>query len=175
MKVFGLRGWSGSGKTTLLVTLIPELTARGLTVSTVKHAHHGFDLDRPGKDSYRHREAGATEVMIAAAGRWALLHEHRAAAEPTLDDLLKRLTPVDLVLVEGYRAEPHGKIEVWRPATGQPLVAPDDPHVVAIATDRPVAVPATLRRPVLQLDDAAAIADFITEYCGLNRAARTGT
>jgi len=161
MKVLGLRGWSGSGKTTLLVNLIPELTRRGLRVSTVKHAHHGFDLDRPGKDSFRHREAGATEVMLASANRFALLHEARDA-QPMLDDLIARMSPVDLVLVEGFKTAAHRKIEVWREATGQPLLAGEDENVIAIATDdidRLAQAPRDL--PVLALDRPSIIAEFI--------------
>jgi len=164
MKVFGLRGWSGSGKTTLLVRLIPELVGRGIRVSTVKHAHHEFDIDKPGKDSYRHRAAGATEVMVSSARRFALMHERRTAPEPGLGELLARLTPVDLVLVEGFKSEPHDKLEIWRAATGKPLLAGSDPHVVALATTDPVP---PQRVPVLNLDDVPAIADFVLRHCGL--------
>ena len=166
MKVFGLAGWSGSGKTTLAVRLIPALIERGLTVSTVKHAHHAFDVDQPGKDSYEHRQAGASEVLVGSAKRWALIHEHRGAPEPMLGELLEKLSPVDLVLVEGFKRENHPKLEIWRRALGKPLRAPEDPHVVAVASDGPV--PET-DRPVLPLDDVEAIADFIVEACGLNR------
>src|SRR5690606_11123509 len=138
MKIFGLAGWSGSGKTTLLVRLIPALTARGLSVSTVKHAHHNFDIDRPGKDSFRHRDAGATEVMVASGHRWALMREHRGATEPTLNELLARMAPVDLVIVEGFKWDPHPKLEVHRPALGKPLICREDAHVVAVASDVPV-------------------------------------
>lgn len=164
MRAFGVAGWSGSGKTTLLVRLIPELVGRGLRVSTVKHAHHAFDVDRPGKDSYRHREAGATEVLIASAARWALMHENRGEPEPELADLLPRLSPVDLVLVEGFKRQSHDKLEVHRPSLGKPLLAPDDPNVVAVAADAPVA---GLRVPLLDLDDVGAIADFIVQHAGL--------
>ncbi len=167
MKVLGLRGWSGSGKTTLLVRLVPELVARGIKVSTVKHAHHHFDLDRPGKDSFRHREAGATEVMISSSSRWALMHEARSEGEVPLPALLARMSPVDLVLVEGYKTEPHDKIEVWRAATGQKLLATEDAHVVAIATDRPDELSTPRGLPVLPLDDAAAVASFVMRHCGL--------
>lgn len=166
MRAFGVAGWSGSGKTTLLVRLIPELVGRGFRVSTVKHAHHAFDVDRPGKDSFRHREAGATEVLIASAARWALMHENRGEPEPELADLLPRLSPVDLVLVEGFKRQSHDKLEVHRPSLGKPLLAPDDPNVVAVAADAPVA---GLRLPLLDLDDVGAIADFIVQHAGLER------
>ena len=162
MRIFGLAGWSGSGKTTLLTGLIPELVARGLTVSTIKHAHHEFDIDRPGKDSWRHRQAGAGEVMVASARCWAIMHELRGAAEPTLDELVARMSPVDLLLVEGWKRHPHPKIEVHRPAIGKPLLYPDDPHVVAIASDAPLAAPL----PLLPLGDPAAVAAFILEHLG---------
>ena len=164
MKVFGLAGWSGSGKTTLTVKLIPALTRRGLGVSTIKHAHHAFDVDQPGKDSYEHRHAGAHEVLVSSATRWALMHEHRGAPEPTLAELLTKLAPVDLVLVEGLKREDHDKMEIWRRAVGKPLRAPDDPRILAVASDGPV--PET-DRPVLPLDDVEAIADFIVAACGL--------
>jgi molybdopterin-guanine dinucleotide biosynthesis protein B len=163
MRIFGLAGWSGSGKTTLLAALIPELVARGLSVSTIKHAHHEFDIDRPGKDSWRHREAGATEVMVASARRWALMHELRDAPEPSLDELVGRMSPVDLLLVEGFKRQPHAKLEVHRPSLGMPLIYPGDPHIVAIATDEPFAAPL----PLLPLGDAGAIAAFITDHLGL--------
>ncbi|MGE0418795.1 MAG: molybdopterin-guanine dinucleotide biosynthesis protein B [Acetobacteraceae bacterium] len=134
MKTMGIVGWSGSGKTTLLVKLLPLLRARGLTVSTVKHVHHGFDMDQPGKDSYRHRQAGAHEVMVAAGTRWALLHEI-VGPEPPLPALLDKLDPVDLVLVEGYKSHPFPKLEVFRSALGKPPLWSDDPHVIAVASD----------------------------------------
>ena len=163
MRLFGLSGWSGAGKTTLVVRLLPALAARGVTVSTMKHAHHGFDIDQPGKDSHRHRSAGAREVMIASARRWALMHEHGGAAEPTAAELAARMAPVDLLLVEGFKREPHPKLEVHRAANGKPLLHPGDPYIVAVASD--VALPgATL--PVLSLDDVEAIADFIVGHCG---------
>jgi molybdopterin-guanine dinucleotide biosynthesis protein B len=164
MKVLGIAGWSGSGKTTLVVRLVPALIARGITVSTIKHAHHGFDVDRPGKDSWRHREAGATEVLVSSARRWALLHEHRDAAEASLDELIARMSPVDLLLVEGFKHYPHDKIEVWREAVRKPLLARDDRRVIAIAADVP---PGGVSVPILNLDDVAAIADFILDHCGL--------
>ncbi len=135
MKIFGLAGWSGSGKTTLLVRLLPALAARGLSVSTVKHAHHDFDIDRPGKDSFRHREAGATEVMVASGYRWALMREHRGAEEPTLPDLLARMAPVDLVIVEGFKFDPHPKLEVHRPSLGKPLICLQDRHIAGFVAD----------------------------------------
>ena len=161
MRIIGLAGWSGSGKTTLLAKLIPRITARGLTVSTVKHAHHAFDLDQPGKDSHSHRLAGATEVVIGAATRWALVHELRGAPEPTLRELLAKLAPVDLVVVEGYKREPHPKLEVHRAAVGKPLLQPDDPHIVAIASDLPIPAAAV---PVVSLDDIEAIADIVLRH-----------
>lgn len=164
MKIFGLAGWSGSGKTTLVCRLIPELTGRGVGVSTIKHAHHDFDVDQPGKDSYEHRHAGATEVLVTSANRWALMHELRGAAEPTLDQLLAKLGPVDLVLVEGFKTEGHDKIEVVRTGSRHPPLYPTTPSVVAVASDRPLPDAA---RPVLDLDDTAAIADFIAAHCGL--------
>ena len=160
MRIIGLAGWSGSGKTTLLTKLIPQLTARGLAVSTVKHAHHAFDLDQPGKDSHSHRLAGAAEVLVGSATRWALVHELRGAAEPTLRDLLAKLAPVDLVIVEGYKREPHPKLEVHRTAVRKPLLQPDDPHIVAIASDQQV--PAAV--PVVSLDDLEAIADIVLRH-----------
>lgn len=164
MKIFGLAGWSGSGKTTLLVKLLPELIGRGVTVSTIKHAHHEFDVDRPGKDSYVHRAAGATEVLVSSARRFALMHELRGAPEPSLDDLIRRLTPVDLVLVEGFKAHPHDKLEIHRPTVGKPLLCATDPHVIAVASDAPMA---GLPVPRLDLNDVGGIADFIVAHCGL--------
>ena len=155
MRVAGLAGWSGAGKTTLLRRLIPLLTGAGLRVSTIKHAHHGFDVDQPGKDSWEHRQAGAHEVLVASAARWALMHEHRGAPEPDLADLLARLSPVDLVLIEGFKRDPHPKIEVHRAALGKPLLHPGDPLVFAVASD--AALPGC-PVPVLHLDDAAGIA-----------------
>lgn len=168
MRVFGLAGWSGSGKTTLVARLIPELARRGLSVSTVKHAHHAFDVDTPGKDSYEHRRAGATEVLVASANRFALMRELRGAPEPTLEDLLARLAPVDLVLVEGFKRHAHDKLEVHRPSLGKPLLAPDDPHIVAVASDVPLV---GLKVPVLALDDVASIAEFVTARAKLAGAA----
>ena len=164
MTLFGIAGWSGSGKTTLLAKLIPALVARGITVSTIKHAHHRFDLDTPGKDSHTHRLAGATEVLVGSASRYALIHELRGAPEPTLDELAARLSPVDLVLVEGFKHGRHQKLEVWRAATGKPPLWPDDPAVVAVASDGPVPGCAI---PVLDLDDVEAIAAFVIDAAGL--------
>ena len=161
MKVLGITGWSGSGKTTLLADLIPLLVAQGLRVSTIKHAHHAFDVDQPGKDSYRHREAGATEVLISSARRFALMHELRDEAEPALGDLLARLAPVDLVLIEGFKREAHPKIEVWRADTGKPMLQPDDPQIIAVASEAPVD---GLPVPWLDAGDVAGIAAFIHRW-----------
>jgi molybdopterin-guanine dinucleotide biosynthesis protein B len=158
MRVIGLAGWSGSGKTTLLTRLIPCLVARGLTVSTLKHAHHGFDVDQPGKDSHSHRMAGATEVMVASAARFALIHELRGAAEPTLQDLLKRMAPVDLIIVEGYKAAAVPKLEIHRAAVGKPLLHPDDDCIVAVASDVPLP---HVELPVVSLDDVDTITDIV--------------
>src|SRR5215210_4984946 len=160
MRIIGLAGWSGSGKTTLLTRVIPLLAARRLRVSTLKHAHHAFDLDQPGKDSHAHRMAGATEVLVGSANRWALVHELRGEPEPRLADLLRKLSRVDLVIVEGYKREPHPKLEVYRAAVGKPLLHPDDPHVVAIASDEPLP---SARVPWVALDDVDAVADILLE------------
>ena len=168
MRVFGLAGWSGSGKTTLVVKLIPELVRRGVSVSTIKHAHHAFDVDQPGKDSFEHRRAGASEVLVASANRFALMREHRGAPEPGLEALLARLAPVDLVLVEGFKRDHHEKLEIHRPSLGKPLLANDDPHIVAVASDAPVA---GLRVPLLALDDIATIAGFVMTHARLAGAA----
>ncbi|MDA9409857.1 molybdopterin-guanine dinucleotide biosynthesis protein B [Bradyrhizobium sp. CCBAU 45384] len=154
MKVIGLAGWSGAGKTTLLTRLIPHFNAQGLRVSVIKHAHHRFDVDVPGKDSWRHREAGAAEVLVASSNRWALMHELRGAAEPRLPELLSKLSAVDLVVVEGFKREPHRKIEVHRAANAKPLLFPDDPGIVGIATDAAVET----RLPTVHLDDIEAVA-----------------
>jgi molybdopterin-guanine dinucleotide biosynthesis protein B len=161
MRIFGLAGWSGSGKTTLMTALIPELMSRGITVSTLKHAHHAFDVDQPGKDSWRHRQAGAREVMISSQNRWALMHELRGTPEPEFDELVRRMSPVDLLLVEGFKRHPHAKIEVYRPSLGKPLLHPEDPMVVAIASDETLQ---GLTLPWLPLSDASAVADFILDY-----------
>ena len=145
MQVFGFAGWSGSGKTTLIERLISRFVAQGLVVSLVKHAHHEFDIDRPGKDSHRHREAGCREVLISSGVRWALMHELRGAAEMTIEDALARLSPCDLALVEGFKAAPIPKLEVWRTAVGKPLLNPAHPHIVALASDVPDARRCRLR------------------------------
>jgi molybdopterin-guanine dinucleotide biosynthesis adapter protein len=161
MRIIGLAGWSGSGKTTLLTHVIPRLVARGLKVSTLKHAHHAFDIDQPGKDSHTHRLAGATEVLVGSANRWALVHELRGDAEPPLAVLLEKLSPVDLVLVEGYKRARHPKLEVYRASIGKPLLHHDDPAIVAIASDEPLAA---ARVPVVDLDDIDGIADILIRY-----------
>jgi molybdopterin-guanine dinucleotide biosynthesis protein B len=166
MRIFGLAGWSGSGKTTLMAALIPEFVSRGITVSTVKHAHHAFDIDQPGKDSWRHREAGAREVMVASDQRWALMHELCNEPEPPLDELVRRMSPVDLLLVEGFKRHAHLKIEVHRPSLGKPLLHPDDPFIVAIACDERLP---GLSVPRLPLSDAGAIATYILRYDRLAR------
>ena len=188
----GIVGWSGSGKTTLITALLPLLGARSLTVSTIKHAHHGFDMDRPGKDTYRHREAGAREVLVASGKRWALLHEI-AGEEPSLPELLARLSPVDLVLVEGFKTHPFAKLEIYRPSLGKPPIWPDQPStpqpftapsgqprdpigVVAVATDASLPYCASLTncdRTVLALNDPAAVADWMLGFLGLHGAPRS--
>jgi molybdopterin-guanine dinucleotide biosynthesis protein MobB len=164
LKVWGIVGWKNSGKTGLMERLVGEFAGRGLRVSTLKHAHHRFDIDHPGKDSHRHRVAGATEVLLSSSNRWALMHELRGDDEPTLELLLARLSPVDLVLVEGYKRDKHAKIEAHRAATRQPLLAPDDTTVRAIASDSGASVDG---RPTFDLDDTIAIADFISGELGL--------
>jgi len=167
MKIFGIAGWSGSGKTTLIAKLLPELTARGLRVSTLKHSSHAFDIDKPGKDSHTHRQSGASEVMVSSARRWALIHENRNEPEAALDDLIARMTPVDLLLVEGFKAYAHAKLEVYRQANGKPLLAETDPYIVAVASDDRLA---GLRVPQFPLDNVSAIAGFILAECGLKAA-----
>ena len=157
MKVIGLAGWSGAGKTTLLTRAIPHLIARGLRVSVIKHAHHKFDVDVPGKDSWLHREAGAEEVLVSSGRRWALMHELRDAPEPPLRDLLRKMSPVDLVVIEGYKTDSHRKIEVHRAANGKPLLFPEDAAIVGIVTD--IAVETGL--PTAHLDDIPAVADMM--------------
>ena len=164
MKALGIAGWSGSGKTTLVLGLIPALRQRGVSVSTVKHAHHNFDVDKPGKDSWEHRQAGAREVLVASGRRWALMRELREEAEPPLAELLARLSPVDLVLVEGYKREPHPKLVVHRAAVEAEALWPDDPDVLAVACDGETAERVRADGlPALDLDDPDAIADFIVE------------
>jgi molybdopterin-guanine dinucleotide biosynthesis protein B len=154
MKVIGLAGWSGAGKTTLLARLIPHFIAEGLRVSTIKHAHHAFDVDVPGKDSWVHRQAGACEVLVSSSQRFALMHELRGAGEPRLPELLARLAPVDLVVVEGFKTDPHRKIEVHRAGNGKGLLFPGDPAIAGIASD----IDVTTDLPHAHLDDVAAIA-----------------
>jgi molybdopterin-guanine dinucleotide biosynthesis adapter protein len=161
MRVIGIAGWSGAGKTTLVTAIIPRLIARGARVSTIKHAHHSFDVDQPGKDSYTHRLAGASEVLVSSANRWALVHELRGAAEPSLDSLLAKLAPVDLVLVEGFKHASHPKLEIFRAILGKPPLHPDDPYVVAVASD---VVFAAARVPVVALDDTDAIVDLVLAH-----------
>jgi molybdopterin-guanine dinucleotide biosynthesis protein B len=165
IRVFGFAGWSGSGKTTLIEQVIPRLSASGLAVSLLKHAHHSFDVDQPGKDSFRHRVAGCREVLVSSAARWALMHELRGAPELTVADALARLSPCDLVLIEGYKTAPIPKLEVWRAAVGKPLLHPSDPHIVAIATDSAEALPpeSARRLPVIGIDDYDAIATLVME------------
>ncbi len=162
MRVLGFAGWSGSGKTTLIEQLIPRFVAQGLTVSLVKHAHHEFDLDQPGKDSFRHREAGCREVLVTSAVRWALQHELRGQAELTLEEALQRLSPCDLALVEGFKAAPVPKLEVYRASGGKPLLHPHDPKIVAVATDGPLATTV----PVLPLGEPDTVATFILRTLG---------
>lgn len=164
MKVIGIVGWSGSGKTSLLVELLPILRERGLKVSTMKHAHHRFDVDRPGKDSFRHREAGASEVLVVTASRWVLMHESREEAEPSIESLIERMTPVDLLLIEGFKTHSHPKLEIHRESEGKPLLCHEDPEIVAVATDQ---VLPGLKLPQLDLNDPPAIADFILRHTGL--------
>ncbi len=162
MRVYGVIGWKNSGKTSLMERLVAEITGRGFSVSTVKHVHHSVDLDHPGKDTFRHRQAGAREVVLASADRFALMVEHRGP-EPELTTVLARLAPVDLVLVEGYKRDAHPKIEVWRAETGHPLIQPGDPLVRAVATDAAL----TLSVPVLDLNDTTVVANFILREIGL--------
>ncbi len=166
MKKFGLAGWSGSGKTRLIMRLLPELIRRGYSVSTIKHAHHDFDIDKPGKDSFKHRQAGALEVMISSEKRWALMHENRAALEPNAEALIAEMAPVDLILIEGFKDEAHPKLEIHRNETGKPLLYPHDPNIVAIATDKPLET----NLPRLDINDILSIADFIESHCALEQA-----
>jgi molybdopterin-guanine dinucleotide biosynthesis protein B len=160
VRLIGLAGWSGSGKTTLLAQLLPVLLSRGRTVSTIKHAHHGFDVDQPSKDSHTHRLAGAHEVLVSSARRWALMHELRDEREPTLAELVAHLSPVDLVIVEGFKSERHAKLEVHREAVGKPLLYPNDPHILALTSDRR---PPNLQLPFAALDDIETIAELVDE------------
>ena len=163
MKVFGFAGWSGSGKTTLIEQLIPRFVLQGMTVSLIKHAHHQFDIDRPGKDSYRHRHAGCTEVMVTSDVRWALMHELRGESEHTLEQQIERMAPVDLLLVEGWKSQPLPKLEVYREANGKPLLHPGDGHIVAIASD----VPVETKLPRFEIGDYDGIAQHVLESTGL--------
>jgi molybdopterin-guanine dinucleotide biosynthesis protein MobB len=166
MKIFGVVGWKNNGKTGLMERLVREMTARGFRVSTIKHAHHKFDIDQAGKDSFRHREAGAQEVLLSSGNRFALMHEVRGEGEPTLAQLLSKLSPVDLVLIEGYKRDTHAKIEAHRTENARPLIAREDKTVVAVASD--IALP-DLTQPVFSLDDTIEITDFILDYVGLGR------
>jgi molybdopterin-guanine dinucleotide biosynthesis protein B len=161
MRIIGLAGWSGSGKTTLITKVLPVLIERGRTVSTLKHAHHGFDLDKPGKDSFMHRVSGATEVIISSERRWAVLHELRGETEWNLPALLSKASPVDLVLVEGFKRDPFPKLEIFRRENGKPLLHSDDPHIVAVASDAPVP---DARVPVIDLNDIGAVADILLKF-----------
>lgn len=163
MKLYGIVGWKNSGKTGLMSRLVSEITGRGFTVSTIKHAHHSFDVDHPGKDSYRHRAAGAQEVLLASRNRWALMRELHNEDEPALAQHLAKLAPVDLVLIEGYKREDHAKIEAFRAETGNPLIAVNDTTIRAVASDTTL----DLDRPVFDLDDTTAVADFILAEVGL--------
>ncbi len=169
MKVMGFAGWSGSGKTTLVEQVIAALSARGLVVSLVKHAHHSFDIDHAGKDSWRHRQAGCREVMVSSDQRWSLTRELRGAPEATLDELLAHLGPCDLVLVEGFKRAAIPKIEVWRSVVAEPLLHPDDPRIVALATDTRV----ESALPQLDINDPEGVADFIVEHLGLRTDSRS--
>ncbi len=164
VRVYGVVGWKNAGKTTLMERLVAEITRRGVGVSTIKHAHHAFDVDHEGKDSWRHREAGAREVLVSSGARWALMSELRGAPEPPLEALLAKFSPVDLILVEGYKRDRHPKIEAHRRATGAPLIAREDPTVRAVAADGPVE---GLDVPLLDLDDIPAIAEFVLRETGL--------
>ena len=165
MKIFGLIGWSGSGKTTLIRKLIPQLISEGYRVSTMKHTHHNFDIDKPGKDSHEHRVAGASQVLITGSKRWALLNENRDQPEPMIEQLLERMDDVDLVLIEGFKTYSHAKLEVFRPSVGKEMIALNDTSVVAIATDEDVT---DVSVPILDLNDVSAIARFIIGYCELS-------
>ena len=166
MKVMGIVGWSGSGKTSLVVEVLPILKDHGLKVSTMKHAHHHFDVDKPGKDSFRHREAGASEILVVTSSRWVLMHESREEPEPSIESLIERMTPVDLLLIEGFKTHHHPKIEIHRQSDGKPLLCQDDPMIVAVASDVPLP---DLNIPQLNLNDPEVIAGFILTHTGLKR------
>jgi len=163
MKTFGFAGWSGSGKTTLIEKLIPRFVQRGLKVSLIKHAHHSFEFDHPGKDSYRHREAGCSEVMVVSEKRWVVMHELRGEPEPSLDEQIKHISACDLLLVEGYKRYPMPKLEIWRRENGKPLLHPEDEHIVAIVTDAALET----KLPRFELADYDGIRDFILSFNGL--------
>jgi molybdopterin-guanine dinucleotide biosynthesis adapter protein len=163
MKIFGIAGYSGSGKTTLIEKLIPLFTGRGLAVSLLKHAHHTFDVDQPGKDSYRHRHAGCQEVLVSSSRRWALMHELRGRSEPTLNELVMHISPCDLLLIEGFKHEPIPKLEIYRGVVGESFLHPQDKHIVAVASDNKVET----ALPQFELDDAKGIATFIALHVGL--------
>jgi molybdopterin-guanine dinucleotide biosynthesis protein B len=165
MNVFGITGWKNAGKTGLMERLVVEIIGRGYTVSTLKHAHHTFDVDHPGKDSHRHRIAGASQVLLASTERWALMNEHRGTQEPSLPELLAKLDPVDLILIEGWKRDSHPKVEAWRAETGNPLIAPNDPTILAVASD----IGLEIDCPVFDLDDTAVVADFILDYLDLTK------
>jgi len=171
MKIFGIIGWSGSGKTTLMVRLLPELIGRGFKVSTMKHSHHSFDVDRKGKDSFRHRQAGASEVLISSSSRWALMHELREDAEPGMEELVNHMTAVDLLLIEGFKDHKYDKLEIFRESIGKPLRCTDDEGIVAVACDKSLN---GLHIPVIDLNKPAAIVDFIVEHCGLKKGCKNG-
>ena len=160
MKIFGFAGWSGSGKTTLIEKLIPLFVARGLKVSLVKHAHHSFDVDQPGKDSYRHRHAGCSEVLVTSSKRWVLMHELRGSPEPGFAELIRQVSPCDLLLVEGFKREKLPKLEVYRASVGESLLHPQDPDIVAVASDQRV----DTKLPQFDLNDASGIAAFILKH-----------
>ena len=163
MKVFGITGWKNTGKTGLVERLVAEIVARGFTVSTVKHAHHPFDVDHEGRDSFRHREAGAQEVLLSSGNRWALMHELRGSSELPLAELLEKLSPTDIVLVEGFKAEGHSKLECHRAETGKPILARDDRTIVAVASD----VAVDIAQPVFDLNDTMGVCDFVLDQVGL--------
>lgn len=165
MNVFGVTGWKNAGKTGLMERLVAEIIGRGFSVSTLKHAHHTFDVDHPDKDSHRHRIAGASQVLLASTERWALMNEHRGAEEPSLTELLAKLDPVDVVLIEGWKRDSHPKVEAWRAETGNPLIAPSDPTILAVASDTALEID----RPVFDLDDTAAVAIFILSHLGMTK------
>ena len=165
MEIMGIVGWSGSGKTSLMVALLPLLREAGLKVSTMKHAHHAFDMDTPGKDSFLHREAGASEVLVVTGCRWVLMHESREEPEPAIEALIERMTPVDLLLIEGFKTHAHPKLEIHRPSEGKPLMCVQDPEIVAVASDVPLP---GLAVPVLDLNDPRAIARFILAHRGFS-------